>query len=61
MLQQVYSQQSESTARFGDYYREEMPIQNYSCLALNIKQSCSKLVSMGILFWPDDLYCSNSN
>lgn len=38
-----------------------MSIQNYSCLALNIKQSQSKLVSMGILFWPDYLSCSNSN
>lgn len=37
-----------------------MSIQNYSCLALNVKQSQSTLMNAGILFWPDYLYFSSS-
>lgn len=61
VFQKACSQRPQNTARFGDCRREEMPIRNYSHLALNIKQSRSKLVSVGILSWTDYLYFSGSN
>lgn len=61
VFQKACSQRPQHTARSGDCRREEMPIRNYSRLALNIKQSRSKLVSAGILSWMDYLYFSGSN
>lgn len=48
----------ENTARFGDYHREKMSNPNYPRLALSIKQSQSKLVSVGFLSWPGWTICT---